>query len=93
MKPCDEGVMTPRSRLRGRLVRMPVLALLAILPACGTMTGLDVRRTAEEKEATRVWCETNQPIYWSRSDTRETVEQIKEYNATGYVLCGWRSTP
>jgi hypothetical protein len=36
-----------------------------------------------------VACGSFRPVSWSRSDTAQTVAQIKEHNAAGKSLCGW----
>lgn len=35
------------------------------------------------------FCESAEPIYWSKTDSPETVRQAKEHNAVGIALCGW----
>jgi hypothetical protein len=35
-----------------------------------------------------VACASYKPVYWSKSDTPETVSQIKEHNAAWKALCG-----
>ncbi len=30
------------------------------------------------------------PIFWDRSDTRRTKEQVDAYNRVGKKLCGWK---
>lgn len=36
-----------------------------------------------------VACASFKPVTWSRSDTAQTVAQVKEHNAAGKSLCGW----
>ena len=36
------------------------------------------------------FCEVARPQTWSRSDTPETVREIKAHNAKGVAICGWR---
>jgi hypothetical protein len=59
--------------------------MLLILPSsCATMTGSSVTT-----DATRVACQSFDPITWSAKDTAVTVAQVKEHNAVGKALCGW----
>jgi hypothetical protein len=37
------------------------------------------------------FCEIAKPIAWSARDTDSTIEQVKEHNAVGAALCGWRA--
>lgn len=66
-----------------RLMRAGALApvLLLLLSGCATTTG---------GGGTDVMCAVMQPIEWSRADTDATIRQIKEHNAIGRELCGWR---
>lgn len=67
-----------------KLAHWFALAMLAILlPSCATTTDLSV-------QVTKVACGAFQPITWSGKDTALTVAQIKEYNAAGKELCGWK---
>lgn len=34
-------------------------------------------------------CAALTPILWSKADTRETQNQVTEYNAVGVRVCGW----
>jgi hypothetical protein len=36
-----------------------------------------------------VACGSFKPVYWSKSDTTQTITQVKEHNAAGKALCGW----
>jgi hypothetical protein len=58
--------------------------LTAILQACATTTVSDV-----PTEGHASFCAIAKPILWSANDTGATIEQIKEHNAAGIVLCGW----
>lgn len=71
--------------LQMRLVLLS-LPVLLVLTACPT---LQTRSTAVSKgDATRVACESFEPIYYSASkDTPETVVKIKEHNAVYQALC------
>lgn len=35
-------------------------------------------------------CDQFKPIRWSSADTVETIRQVKEANAVGVAVCGWR---
>jgi len=35
------------------------------------------------------FCAIGKPIAWSSRDTDATIEQVKEHNAVGAMLCGW----
>lgn len=70
--------MTPTSLNRRR-----GLAMLFALIACVTLTGCARTMASGGTECSR-W----RPIYWSRSDTEETIRQVKEHNAVFKKLCG-----
>jgi hypothetical protein len=73
-------------RLQGltRLVRLCGILTLAIpLASCQTTMGSSV-------QVTKVACQVFNPITWSKKDTVLTVAQVKEYNAAGKELCGWK---
>jgi hypothetical protein len=36
-----------------------------------------------------VACGSFKPVYWSRTDSAQTIAQVKEHNAAGKSLCGW----
>lgn len=60
------------------------LVLLAtLLASCATTTGSSV-------QVTKVACGSFEPITWSAKDTPATVLQIKEHNAAGKAICGWK---
>ena len=56
--------------------------LSGILSGCMTMTA-SVGTDAS-------FCQVAKPIAWSSRDTDATIEQVKEHNAVGATLCGWR---
>lgn len=58
-----------------------LLGLASILTGC-TATGSGATRAA--------LCDQFQPVRWSMHDTDETIRQVKELNAVGKKLCGWR---
>jgi hypothetical protein len=35
------------------------------------------------------FCDVAKPIYWSKADSVDTIEQAKEHNAIGKALCNW----
>jgi hypothetical protein len=53
------------------------------LTGCATMMG-----SSAPTEATPVACSVFEPIYWSGSDTDETIKQAKAHNAAWKSLCG-----
>jgi hypothetical protein len=73
------------SRL-GKLVRTLALAtmLSLSLTACQT-TGSDAINAGAGRPA--VACQSFQPIYWSKQDTRPTQDQIVEHNAVYKRIC------
>ena len=36
------------------------------------------------------FCAVAKPIAWSDRDTDETIVEVKEHNAVGAALCGWK---
>jgi len=72
-----------------RPMRASVCALILpfILTGCASLTNSSARTSAPN--ATRVACQSFQPIYWGKGDTDKTVAQVKEHNAAGKALCGW----
>lgn len=71
-----------RSRRHSPLAKLFALTSLASLPACQTTTG------SGGTEAT--FCGAARAIYWSSKDTAGTIGQVKEHNAVGKTLCGWK---
>lgn len=59
------------------------LGMLLALTACATLTGCATMTASGGTECTR-W----RPIYWSKSDTDDTIRQVKEHNAVFKKLCG-----
>lgn len=72
-----------------KLVKLSVISLSAIhLASCKTTDSKD--ETIKEM-TTKVACESfPDGIHWSKKDTVKTIEQIKEYNAVGKAICGWK---
>jgi len=67
-------------------VRLLALTMLLAIPGCVT-TGSNVLTTADVR---LVACKSFEPISWSAQDTILTVAQVKEHNAAGKALCGWK---
>ena len=72
-----------------KAARLALLSGLVMLAGCQTILG--------RSNATRVgllgrapFCSVAEPITYSRRDTVETVKQIRELNAVGIELCGWK---
>jgi hypothetical protein len=82
-RPISPAGPVPR-KLRGASPAYGAALLYAttMLPGCATTASVATEHAA--------FCATAEPITWSRSDTRETVRQIREHNAVGITLCGWR---
>jgi hypothetical protein len=59
---------------------------------CATLAGC-ARTTVSDApiETGAGFCAVAQPILWSPRDTDFTIEQVKEHNKVGAVLCGWAS--
>lgn len=71
-----------------KLVKISAVAVLACLTltACQT-TGSGEINVAATKT---VPCTALSPILWSKGDTRETQDQVTEFNAVGARVCGWK---
>jgi hypothetical protein len=74
----------------GYLARPATVFVLAIglslaLTACQTMGSVGTDKVV--RGAT--FCEVASPLSWSKTDSRDTQEQISEHNAVGIALCGW----
>jgi len=39
------------------------------------------------------FCKTATPLYFSKSDTLQTREEIDTHNKIGKALCGWKGNP
>ncbi len=80
---------------------LPKRTLLALLLAASLpLTACETLTTASggtelppEVDPSRVACEAFRPITWSRSDTPETVAEVKEHNAAWRALCPPKETP
>jgi hypothetical protein len=56
--------------------------------ACATTTD-----SSAAIDAHAGFCTVAKPILWSAKDSDATIEQVKEHNAVGAVLCGWTGVP
>ncbi len=66
--------------------------LLAMpLASCATMTVGSGDNVLPEQLKQPPFCSVAKGISWSSSDTAETVVEIKEHNAVGAILCGWKA--
>lgn len=70
-----------KSTLAARLV---LISALPILGACQTLG----TNSSEIKRAP--FCALAEPILYSKADTELTKKQVRELNAIGKKLCGWR---
>lgn len=70
-----------------RLAKPCAMALLLILPSCAGTMGSAVTKA----DATRVACQSFQPLRWSSKDTDYTILQAKEHNAAGAALGCWKT--
>lgn len=72
-----------RSR-RGKLFGLLLLPLMASCQSTIRSDGIDAG------PSTASFCQAARAIYYSRHDTKLTIEQIREHNAVGLALkCGW----
>lgn len=77
-------MMYDKLRLPWRLVRLSVLLPCVTLTACQSMSPTPSLGTDAS------FCSAARAIYYSRHDTKPTIQQIKEHNAVGLALkCGW----
>ena len=68
-----------RSRSTMTISLLPLVLVLAFLPACQTKTNTG---------ATKAVCAVFPPITYSRSDTEETQRQVRQHNAGFDAYCG-----
>lgn len=76
-------------------ILLPV-TLCGLLGGCSTILGWEGGEPIGTKPAivnSDSFCLIARPIAWSKSDTPDTVEQVKELNALGVRLCGWTGHP
>lgn len=69
---------------------MLMLPLLASIQACQTLSG--VTDAQVHGAATSVACNAFRPITYSKLDTLETQNQVREHNAVGVSICSWMAT-
>lgn len=62
-----------------------LILLLGLTTSCAT-TG----SVATEPRVVREFCALAKPISWSSRDTPETIVEVKQHNAVGAKLCGWK---
>lgn len=77
--------MKSYNKLKLLLTTLP----MAMLTACATTTPFAV--TDEERAgdvAVIVACDAFSPITYSRTDTEETIQQVREHNARWTAICG-----
>lgn len=66
------------------------LAILCVLAMSVSLGGCAKTMAIGATDATRVPCQSFQPIRWSSRDTDQTVLQAKEHNASGKALGCWK---
>ena len=66
------------------MLRISAMLSLVILTAC-----CQVPTTVSDATDAASFCQIAKPIRWSKLDTPETIEQVKELNAIGIKICGW----
>lgn len=77
-------VRSGKLRLPSQRVKPFALLLPLILTACQTTT------PSAEISSGADFCTVARAIYYSRHDTKPTIDQIREHNAVGVALkCGW----
>lgn len=76
---------SPKPRLQSLLVKLSVPLLPVVLMGCQSTT-----QTPSLETSSPSFCQAARAIYYSRHDTKPTIEQIREHNAVGVALkCGW----
>lgn len=62
--------------------------------SCSTLTNLSGSKKdqtiAELTKKNYIYCEALNPIFWSKSDTEDTLLQVKKHNALYKELCPQR---
>jgi hypothetical protein len=79
LQSADENVKNAKQ------ARQDVRDQLSVIPLASCKTTMDFNALT-----TKVSCESFEPIRWSKKDTAKTVEQVKEHNAAGKAICGWK---
>ena len=72
-----------------KVVRLALLSGLLVLSGCQTIQGRS-SATSAGLLGRAPFCSVAEPITYSRRDTVETVKQVREHNAVGNELCGWK---
>lgn len=72
--------------------RRNLLAMLFVASLSGTPTqcATTMDSAATSQDQLRVACQSFVPIKWSKQDTTLTIAQVREHNAAGIALCGWK---
>lgn len=69
------------------VAKLALVSVLPMLAACQTtQTSLGAISHAS-------FCSLAEPIYFSKADTELTKKQVRELNAIGKKLCGWKGKP
>lgn len=69
-----------------------MLLAATLLASCATTTGSgEIDKATLAPIAHASFCSVAKPIAWSKEDTPETIEAVKEHNAVGKALCGWKA--
>jgi len=89
MKSLEKSESNPVTVWQRLYVRVTSLAIVvASLTGCSTMTGSGAIDLDAVSEKPLICEEAWQPIYWSKSDTPETIVQAKSNNASWKSYCG-----
>jgi outer membrane PBP1 activator LpoA protein len=65
---------------------LPLIVIGLLLTSCASFKP----QSDSSVLSVTTFCTTARAIYWDKEDTRETISQIKEHNAVGKKLCGWK---
>ena len=78
-----------RSLRAARIARWSRVGLLAVLTglAAVLLAGCESGGAVTANAA----CGIFRPITWAKLDTAPTVKQVREHNAAGVAVCGWRA--
>ena len=73
---------------------LPALLLplaMLLLTGCSSLTGgKGISDATVHQATTGVACGAFKPITYSKTDTEETRRQIREHDAVGASICGWK---
>ena len=64
-------------------LKSALLAATLMMAGCSTMTGSNARTTTDNTFV----CTAFKPISWMKSDTKQTIREVKEHNAVLIMLC------